>query len=72
MSDANPGNGWRKSSYSLTNGHCLEAASLENRLICVRDSRAPEGTAANTVLRFTPNQWTALLTALRTSRHTAN
>ena len=34
---------WRKSSYSESNGHCVEVAELDSRLIGVRDSQSPGG-----------------------------
>jgi hypothetical protein len=59
-----PGQGWRKSSYSMSNGQCLEIARLPGGRIGVRDSKAaPEGL----VLRFQPQTWAAFLAELRTS-----
>jgi hypothetical protein len=57
------GGDWRKSSYSMSNGHCLEAARLVAGSIGVRDSQATEPL----VLRFEPETWAAFLTELRTS-----
>jgi Domain of unknown function (DUF397) len=57
------GEGWRKSSHSMSNGQCLEAARLPGGRIGVRDSKTPEGP----VLRFDREAWSALLTKLRTS-----
>ena len=54
--------GWRKSSYSLSNGQCVETARLVSGRIGVRDSIAPAGT----VLRFAPEVWGAFLEGLRT------
>ena len=61
--ECNPGEGWRKSSYSMSNGQCVEAARLPGGCIGVRDSKAAEGL----VLRFEPEAWTAFLVELRTS-----
>lgn len=58
-----PGEGWRKSSYSMSNGHCLEAARLAGGPIAVRDSLA----AGGPVLRFEAAAWATFLTGLRRS-----
>jgi hypothetical protein len=57
------GEDWRRSSYSMSNGQCLEAARLAGGRIGVRDSKAPEGL----VLSFKPSAWAAFLTEVRTS-----
>jgi hypothetical protein len=54
------GKDWRKSSYSMTNGHCLEAARLEGGRLGVRDSRAASGP----ILRITPGAWKTFVAAL--------
>ena len=54
---------WRKSSYSMSNGHCLETARLVGGRIGVRDSKAADGL----VLRFEPATWSAFLAELRTA-----
>jgi hypothetical protein len=54
---------WRKSSYSMSNGHCLEAARLAGGRIGVRDSKAADGL----VLRFSPATWSAFLAELQTA-----
>ena len=60
--ECNPGGGWRKSSYSMSNGHCVEAASLVGGRIGVRDSKA----AGGAVLRFEPGAWAIFMAELRT------
>jgi Domain of unknown function (DUF397) len=40
MTDMN----WRKSSYSLSNGNCVEVGSGQG-MVAVRDSRDPDGPA---------------------------
>jgi Domain of unknown function (DUF397) len=55
--------GWWKSSYSMSNGHCLETARLTGGRIGIRDSKAVEGP----VLRFEPRAWATFLAELRSS-----
>jgi hypothetical protein len=55
--------GWRKSSYSMSNGHCLEVTRLPGGRIGVRDTMA----VAGPVLRFESEAWATLLVSLRTS-----
>ena len=58
--------GWRKSSYSMSNGQCVETtARLVGGCVGVRDSTAAEGP----VLRFGPGTWATFLGQLRTSTH---
>jgi Domain of unknown function (DUF397) len=59
--------GWRKSTYSMSNGHCVETARLAGVAgvagVAVRDSQAASGG----VLRFAPEAWATFLAELRTS-----
>jgi Domain of unknown function (DUF397) len=52
---------WTKSSLSLSNGNCVEVASLPGDQIGVRDSKDAEGP----VLKFTPDEWQAFLGGVR-------
>ena len=63
--ECDPGAAWRKSSYSMSNGHCVEVARLSDGRIGVRDSKA--AAADGPVLRFEPTAWAAFLRALRDS-----
>lgn len=49
--------GWRKSSLSLGNSHCVEVAGLADDVIKVRDSKNPRGA----VLSFTQAEWDAFV-----------
>jgi len=51
-----PGPRWVKSSFSFSNGNCVEVAGL-GRMVGLRDSKDPEGP----VLHFTPSEWSAFL-----------
>ena len=52
---------WVKSSFSFSNGNCVEVAGLPERTVGLRDSKDPEGP----VLRFTPGEWSAFLGGAR-------
>jgi hypothetical protein len=52
---------WRKSSFSMSNGDCVEVARLAGGCVGVRDSKATEGP----VLRFAPVAWAAFLKDVR-------
>lgn len=52
---------WRKSSFSMSNGDCVEVAHLADGCVGVRDSKATEGM----ILRFAPEAWTAFLEDFR-------
>jgi len=55
---------WRKSSYSMSNGHCLEIAFFAaERRIGVRDSNVIS--TDGPVLRFEPLVWGTFLDELR-------
>jgi hypothetical protein len=75
MDDSRPGEGrmedgegchlrggyWRKSSFSMSNGDCVEVAVLADAVVGVRDSKA----AALPHLRFHPSAWTDFLGHIR-------
>jgi hypothetical protein len=53
---------WHKSSYSGSNGgNCVEVAGNLAGLVAVRDSKDPAGPA----LVFTPDNWQAFTTAIK-------
>jgi Domain of unknown function (DUF397) len=59
----NPGSpcvGWRKSTYSFSNGNCIEVAGSGTR-IAVRDSQDQDGPQ----LAFAPEQWAAFATVVK-------
>ena len=47
---------WVKSSFSFSNGNCVEVAGL-GQMVGLRDSKDPGGP----VLRFTPGEWSSFL-----------
>jgi hypothetical protein len=51
---------WRTSSFSGSNGDCVQVAFVANH-VAVRDSKDPHGPA----LIFTPDEWTAFLAGAR-------
>jgi hypothetical protein len=60
-SETDSSQNWIKSSYSMTNGNCIEVAGLSRELIGVRDSKNPAGP----VLGFGPTQWGAFVGHVR-------
>ncbi len=57
---------WFRSSYSTSSGDCVEVAFLTPETIGVRDSKNATGPA----LSFTPSEWDAFTTALRSGAFT--
>jgi hypothetical protein len=55
---------WRKSSFSGSNGDCVEVTFLTSDHVAVRDSKATAGP----YLRFLPNVWTAFVGDIRNVR----
>ena len=51
---------WRKSTYSRSNGNCVEVGTGQ-ALVAVRDSKDPDGPR----LAVTPAQWRAFLAGAR-------
>ncbi|MGA6206555.1 DUF397 domain-containing protein [Nocardia testacea] len=58
------GDEWFKSSYSGTQGDCVEVAWLGSGRVGVRDSKNPAGPA----LDFAPADWDAFIARMRGSR----
>nr|WP_245547028.1 DUF397 domain-containing protein [Nocardia brevicatena] len=56
---------WFKSSYSESNGQCVEVAHFADGMVGVRDSKNPTGPA----LIFTPAEWDAFLAVTTTKSH---
>ena len=52
---------WVRSSFSFANSNCVEAASLRDGHVGVRDSKHSEGPS----LRFTEGEWRAFLGGVR-------
>lgn len=52
---------WRKSSYSFSNGNCVEVALLPGGTVGLRDSQDPD----DAILRFTPGEFAALIRDVR-------
>ncbi|WP_181722768.1 DUF397 domain-containing protein [Nocardia gipuzkoensis] len=55
------GASWFKSSYSASNGQCVEVAHLDDGTVGTRDSKNPTGPA----LTFTPAAWDTFLSATK-------
>lgn len=52
---------WRKSTWSIGNGSCVEAARLSDGHLAVRDSKDKAGPA----LLFTPGEWHAFIAGVK-------
>jgi hypothetical protein len=59
-SESDSSQNWIKSSYSMTNGNCIEARRSGER-IEVRDSKNPTGS----ILGFGPAEWDAFIGHVR-------
>ena len=57
----NAGRRWRKSSFSMSNGDCVEVACLAGCHVCVRDSK----TISGPFLRFSPEAWKEFVRDIR-------
>ncbi len=58
-----PGECWRKSSFSMSDGDCVEVATLASGQVGVRDSKA----ITDPHLRFCPDVWTTFVGDIRQS-----
>ncbi|MEU6831028.1 DUF397 domain-containing protein [Nocardia beijingensis] len=57
---------WFKSSFSESNGQCVEIAHLNNGTVGMRDSKNPTGPT----LTFTPAAWDTFLSATKDGEFT--
>lgn len=62
--EGNPEKGWWKSSYSQSNGHCVEVARFADGRMGVRDSKVDNGP----VLHFSATAWTVFLGEVRAAQ----
>ena len=60
-SESDSSQNWIKSSYSMTNGNCVEVARLSGDVTMVRDSKDVKGP----VLGFTQGEWDAFVGGVR-------
>lgn len=60
-SNSEPDAGFRKSSFSGQNGHCVEVADLPDGSRLLRNSRKPDQAAHH----FTPEEWSAFLSGVK-------
>jgi hypothetical protein len=52
---------WRKASYSVNNGACVEVGSVPSRVLA-RDSVAPSGA----VIAYAPAAWRGFISSVKT------
>jgi Domain of unknown function (DUF397) len=55
---------WRKSTYSMGNGDCVEVAFLPSGEAAVRHAKSGQ---AGAVLLFTPSEWRAFVAGVKDS-----
>ena len=56
--------GWRKSTHSAPDGHCVEAGRASDGTVGVRDTKLH---GSGPTLEFTRDEWRSLLHRIRTS-----
>jgi predicted secreted Zn-dependent protease len=59
MGDANLA--WRKSTYTMGNGNCVEVAALPDYNLAIRDSKDKTGP----ILRCSPTVWRAFIAGIK-------
>ncbi|SPT57122.1 DUF397 domain-containing protein [Actinomadura madurae] len=55
--------GWRKSTHSAPDGHCVEAGRISDGTVGVRDTKLH---GDGPILEFTKKEWRTLLDRIRT------